>query len=253
MSSGVLAVFEYYLVGYRRTWRARLMSSFVLPMLTLLGIGVGVGSYLSRGFDGVPYSHWIVPGLVASTAVNVAVGDSTWPVYTNHGWTGTYATQSGTPLHVGDILGGHLGFVLFRVSTSCVMLLLVATMFGAVSSPWSLVALPVAVLLGLAVAGPVFAYASTVPSDMYFAFLLRFWVIPMSLFAGVFFPVDSLPVAVRPLAYASPLWSGVSLIRAAMQGGAPDWPAPVHLLYLGTWAGVGWVLAYARFRRRLIR
>jgi lipooligosaccharide transport system permease protein len=248
----ILYVLEYHLVGFRRTWRAMLLTAFGLPMLTLLGIGVGVGQYLSNGFDGVPYAQWIVPGLLASTAMNMAIGNSTWPVLAKLSWTGTYGVQIATPLRVGDLLGGHLAYVLIRVLASCVALLAVSAMFGAVRSPLALLTVPVALLLALAVAAPTVGYSASVPSETYFSVLMRFVVMPMSLFAEVFFPLTSLPQPVRILAYASPLWSGVSLIRDAMYGTGTAWPVPVHLLYLTLWAAAGWVLAHGRLRRRLI-
>ncbi|HEX8347755.1 MAG TPA: ABC transporter, partial [Actinoplanes sp.] len=110
--SPTLAVYEYHMVGYRRTWRGSVMYSFVLPLLTMLGFGVGVGAYVDRGIGGVPYLDWIVPGLIASTAMQVAVGESTWPVLGNFEWMRVYFAQAAAPLRVVDILGGHLGFVL---------------------------------------------------------------------------------------------------------------------------------------------
>ena len=44
--AGAWSVFEYHLVGYRRTWRGSVFSSFLLPLLTMLGFGVGVGAYV---------------------------------------------------------------------------------------------------------------------------------------------------------------------------------------------------------------
>ncbi len=251
MSSGVFYVFEYYLTGFRRTWQATLLTAFGLPVLTLLGMGLGVGHYLTADFDGVPYLSWLVPGLIASTAMNLAVGNSTWPVLAKLSWTGTYGTQIATPIRVGDILGGHLAFVLFRVLTSCVALLAVAAAFGAIRTPWALASIPVTLLVALAFAAPTFAFSSTVASEMSFSALSRFVIVPMSLFAGVFFPVQSLPVALRALAYASPLWSGISVIRTAVQGIPSPWPIAVHLGYLAVWAGAGWIVAHHRFRRRL--
>ena len=73
-------------------------------------------------------------------------------------------------------------------------------------------------------------------------------MIPMSLFAGVFFPVESLPGPLRWLAYVSPLWHGVELCRAATLGVAPDWSAVGHVLLPGGLGGAsGWLLAYRRF------
>jgi lipooligosaccharide transport system permease protein len=124
-------------------------------------------------------------------------------------------------------------------------------LFGAVHSPWAPAALPVAVLVGLATAAPIFAYAATISTDGMFAVLFRFAVVPMTLFAGVFFPVDSLPLAARVLAYVSPLWHGVELTRAATLGTPTAWGGWAHVGFLVVWSVAGYLLAVHRFSRRL--
>jgi len=245
-------VLEYHLVGYRRTWRGSVLGSFLLPLLTMLGFGVGVGAYVDGGVAGVSYLDYVVPGLLASTAVQVALGDATWPVLGNFEWHKIYFAQAAAPLRVGDILGGHMAFVLVRVFLSTSAFLLVATAFGAVPSVWALAVVPVALLLGLAVTAPVFAYSASVRSDTFLALLFRFAILPMSLFSGVFFPVESMPVVLRWIAYVTPLWHGVDLCRAATLGTAPQWSLVGHVAYLMLWAVAGWLLAHARFRKRLI-
>jgi lipooligosaccharide transport system permease protein len=247
-----LSVFEYHLVGYRRIWRGSALSSFLLPLLTMLGFGVGVGAYVTGGVGGVAYLDWIVPGLIASTALQVAVGDSTWPVLGFFEWNRMYFAQASAPLRPADILGGHLGFVLFRTLITTAVFLGVTAAFGTMHSWWALITLPIAVLLGFAVAAPTFAYSASVSTDSYLAILLRFGVIPMSLFSGVFFPVESLPLVLKWVAYVLPLWHGVDLSRAATLGQAPQWSIVGHLLYLTAWAVAGWFLALGRFRRRLV-
>ncbi|HEY7272879.1 MAG TPA: ABC transporter permease [Actinoplanes sp.] len=249
--TATLSVLEYHLIGYRRTWRGSVLSSFVLPLLTMLGFGVGVGAYVTGGVQGVPYLDWIVPGLIASTAVQVGMGDSTWPVLSNFEWARVYYAQASAPLRVADILDGHLAFVVFRTITSCAAFLLIASAFGTLHSWWALATLPIAALVGLAVATPTFAYASSVSSDSYLAILFRVGLIPMSLFSGVFFPIGSLAEPLRWIAYVLPLWHGVDLCRAATLGIPPDWSVAGHLLYLTAWTGAGWLLAYRRFARRL--
>jgi len=252
MAHPTAAVLEYHLIGYRRTWRGSALSSFVLPLLTMLGFGVGVGAYVEAGVGGVRYIDYVIPGLLASTAMQVAIGETTWPVMGGFQWVRTYFAQAASPLRVVDIVGGHLGFVLFRVLISVVAFLAVALVFGTLHSVWALAVLPVAVLLGLSVAAPAMAYTASVRTDSYLAMLFRFAVIPMSLFAGVFFPVESLPPVLRWLAYISPLWHGVDLSRAATLGVPPEWSASGHVIYLALWAAGGVWLALLAFRRRLI-
>jgi lipooligosaccharide transport system permease protein len=112
-------------------------------------------------------------------------------------------------------------------------------------------ALPVCVLVGLAIAAPCFAYAASVRTDGMFAVLLRFGIIPMTLFAGVFFPVESLHPVPRALAYASPLWHGVELGRASTLGVETAWGWPTHVAYLLLWCVGGCWLALHRFTRKL--
>jgi lipooligosaccharide transport system permease protein len=250
--AATLSVLEYHLVSYRRIWRSSVLSSFVLPLLTMLGFGVGVGAYVRGGVEGAPYLDWIVPGLIASTAMQVGIGDSTWPVLGGFEWRRIYFGQAGAPLRVADIVDGHLAFVLFRVLTTTGAFLLITTAFGTMHSWWALATLPIAALVGLAVSAPTFAYSASIPSDSFLPILGRLGVIPMALFSGVFFPVEQLPGALRWIAYALPLWHGVDLSRAATLGTAPAWSVTGHLLYLAAWAVAGWWLAIRAFRRRLV-
>jgi lipooligosaccharide transport system permease protein len=246
------AVLEFHLVAYRRTWRSSVVSSFLLPLISVVGFGLGVGAYIDGGVGGVPYLDYLIPGLLASTAMQVAIGEATWPVLGQLKWTKTYSAQAASPLRVVDISSGNLAFIVLRVVSSAVAFLLVAAAFGTVHSPWALATLPLAALLGLAVAAPTMAYAVSIPSDSYLAIFARFVVIPMTLFAGVFFPVETLPTALRWLAYASPLWHGVDLCRAATLGVPAQWSVAGHLGYLALWAVGGWWLAWRAFHRRLV-
>ncbi len=257
-----LSVLEFDLVGYRRTWRGSVLSSFVLPVLFVIGFGFSVGHYVDAGgkLGPIRYLDYIVPGMLASTAMQIAFFESSWPIMSRFQWIRTYHAMVATPLRVVDIVAGDLMFLLFRiVTTTTVFLLIIAGLggvrssWGAVHSWWAVAAVPVCGLLGLAVAAPVFAYAARVQTDSYFPLLQRFVVIPMSLFAGVFFPVASLPVGVRWLAYVSPLWHGVQLCRAATlpQFGLSWLALAGHLLYLAAWAGGGFWLAVRAYHRRL--
>jgi lipooligosaccharide transport system permease protein len=252
MTHPTYAAFEHRLVSYRRTWRGTVLSSFLLPVLFLLAMGLTVGGYVDRGGAlHVRYLDFIAPGLLASTALQVAVGESSYPVFDGFTWTRTYHSIRATPARITDMVVGHLAYILVRVAVSAAAFLIVMVAFGAVHSAWAPAAVPIALLVGLATAAPVFAFSATIKTDGMFAVLFRFAVIPMTLFAGVFFPVGSLPVAARLLAYISPLWHGVELTRAATLGTATAWGGWVHLGFLAVWSAAGCLLAIHRFTRRL--
>jgi lipooligosaccharide transport system permease protein len=86
-----------------------------------------------------------------------------------------------------------------------------------------------------------------------FASYFRFVLIPMTLFAGTFFPVSQLPVWLRPLAWATPLWHGTELARGAALNTLRWWPALGHLAYLLTLLAIGVALVRWRFTVRLFR
>jgi lipooligosaccharide transport system permease protein len=249
-----LYVLEFFLVGYRRTWRGSVLGSFVLPVLYVLGFGLGVGHFIDLGgqLGTVKYLDFIVPGMVAATAAQVAFGESAWPVLSRFMWIRTYWAMVAAPLRIVDILGGSLLFVLVRLTLTTVVFLLVTVVFGAVHSVWVVTVPVICGLLGIAVATPIFALAASVDIDSYFPLVGRFLIIPMMLFSGVYFPIAGLPEAMRWLAYVSPLWHAVDLCRAATLGGALPWLTVLgHLAYLGALAALGFWLAMRAFQRKL--
>lgn len=247
-----LPVFNHRWVGYLRTWRGTVFSSFLLPVMFLVGMGVSVGSYVDNaGALGLPYLDFIAPGVLVSTAFQIAVSDSTYPVLGGFLWVRSYHAMQASPVRPRDMVGGEILWLCLRVGTSALGFLVVMLLFGVLHSPWAVTQVLVAALLGVAVGAPVLAYSATVRHDSMFALLFRFAVIPMTLFAGVFFPVDQLPILARWVAYATPLWHGVELSRAASLGSGTAIAWPWHVAYLVAWAGAGYLLAVRQFVRRL--
>lgn len=249
-------MFDYWLTVYKRTWKGSLISSFLLPMLYLAAMGIGLGSFVdSNGtgaLGGVSYLQFIAPGLLAATALQIAVGEATYPVMSGLKWQKFYYSMIATPLRPADVVFGQLGFIAFRVFSACTVFLVVITLFGGLKSPLGVLGLPVALLVGLAVAAPVAAYATTLDNDSGFAMIFRFGVVPAFLFSGAFFPVSQLPDWIEWLAYLSPLWHGVDLARSLSLNTVNPWLALVNVAYLLTWFLVGTWLAVRGFTRKLI-
>jgi lipooligosaccharide transport system permease protein len=157
-----------------------------------------------------------------------------------------------TPLEPRDIMAGHMLFMAFRIGTSALAFAAVMMALGATRSPWAVLTVPAALLTGMAFAAPLAAWTVTVDKFDTLNKVFRFVLMPMYLFAGTFFGIETLPDWLRPLAYVLPLWHGVDLCRAATLGVAPQWPIAAHLAYLAVWAAAGCWLAHRQFRRRLV-
>jgi len=254
----VVRQYDYWTIGYRRTWKGSVVSSFLLPLLYLSAMGVGLGKLVDRNgaadaLGGTSYLVFIAPGLLASTAMMTGVGESAYPIMGRLKWNFAFHAMAATPLRPFDIVLGQLGFIAFRVVTTCTVFLGVIAVFGGVESPLAAFSLLVALLVGLAFAAPVFAIATRLTTDSGFAMIFRFGVVPMFLFSGAFFPVSQLPDGIEWLAYAMPLWHGVTLSRDLSLGSVPAVATVGHVAYLLVWIGVGTCLAVTGLTRRLVR
>jgi lipooligosaccharide transport system permease protein len=246
---------EYWLHSSKHTWRASLLSSVLNPVFYLAALGVGLGALVDRGdpsgLGGVTYLAFVAPGLLAATAMQIAASEAGQPVRAAAQWTKAYHAMLATPLDVRDALHGHLLWILLRVGTSCAIYAGVIAVFGAFHSPWALLAMPAAVLTGMAFAAPIAAFAVTQDRDLAFAALNRFGIVPMFMFSGTFFPIEELPGAIELIAYVTPLWHGVDLTRELSLGGVGAGSVLLHAGYLAGWVLAGTALASMTFRRRL--
>lgn len=255
MAGLTVRALEYWFYSYRRTWRGTVVSSVLNPLLYLAAMGIGLGNLVDRGgagrLDGGSYLAFVAPGLLAATAMQVAAFESTYPVHGAIRWQRTYHAMLATPLGVRDVLAGHLYWIAFRIGSTGAVYLAVIAAFGVVRSPWAVLALPAALLTGMAFAAPVVAFAASQEKDASFNAIFRFGVIPLFLFSGTFFPVSQLPDLVQPIAYLTPLWHGVDLCRGLVLGSATVPGAVVHVAYLAGWVLAGTALARSSYRRRL--
>ena len=268
MAAPAVRVLEHELLVYRRVWRGSLFSSFLSPVLFLLAMGVGLGSLVDAGggaaagatrgaagsaLAGVSYLAFLAPGLLASTAMQAAASESTFPVMAGLVWMKSFHGMITTPIRPADVVAGKLAYIGLRLLLVVGVFFLVTILFGAVSGPLAVLAVPAATLTGLAFAAPIAAFSATQRDANGFNALFRFGVIPLFLFSGTFFPIEQLPAILQPLAYVTPLWHGVDLCRTLALGTAEPLPTVIHLAYLGAMTALGVVAALIAFRRRLVK
>lgn len=252
----VLRVVEHHALVYRRTWRGTVFSSLLTPLLYLVAIGIGLGTFVDEanpaGVAGVPYLVFLAPGLLAAQAMNTATFESTFPVMAGIRWLKTYVAMIISPLGPRHVAAGQLLWTGLRVTIVAAVFLVVMVVLGATDPPHALLMLPVAVLTGLAFAGPIQAFAATQRNDNAFANLFRFVINPMFIFSGTFFPVTELPDLLELVAFATPLWHGVALARAIALDAVDPGLALVSVTYLSGLVLVGLLASFQTFARKLV-
>jgi lipooligosaccharide transport system permease protein len=254
--SAVAGVVEYNLRTYRRTWRGSVFGTLLSPMVFLVAMGIGLGSLINRrsgGVEGVPYLLYLAPGLLVANAMQSSLFLTTYTTLSRVRWQRTYEAMLATPVRVRDLVTGELAWVALRMLQGASVFWVAMALFGTVRSPAGVLAIPVAVLTGLAFACPIMAFSATQRSDVGFILLQRLVMVPLFLFGGVFFPLDRLPLPLQAVAWAAPLPHGVVLARGLTLGTLSPGSAWPHLAVLGAYAGGGALAAWISLRRRLER
>jgi lipooligosaccharide transport system permease protein len=166
-------------------------------------------------------------------------------------WGRNYEAMLSTPVGIRSIVGGELGWTAFRIGTLATVFLVVLTIFGIPRSPLAVLAIPVTILIGLAFSSCLIAFTATQKNDVGFSAIFRFVVNPLFLFSGTFFPLTQLPDNIEWIAWVSPLFHGVELVRGSILGGLELLAALAHLGVLLAMFALGAWLAERNLTRRM--
>ena len=231
MAPTALRVVEAHARYYRRTWRGSVISSFAVPLFTLVAMGTGLGRLVndSGGVAGGTFITFLAPGLLAATAMTTAAGEASYPVVAGIRWTKSFHAALATPVSVADLVYGLFGWLGIRLLFNLVIYAGIIAAVGAATWSGAMMAVFPATLTGLAFAAPITAWVATLESESALASLFRFGIMPLFLFSGTFFPIEQLPDFLEPVAFLSPLFHGVELTRAAAGvAGSPYLPWWIH-------------------------
>jgi lipooligosaccharide transport system permease protein len=262
-----LAVLEYCARVYRRNWRGTLFMTFFSPILFLGAMGFGLGSFVNSSsttvgagnatasaVSGIGYAAFLAPGLLAATCMQTGAFEATYPIMGRIVWDKVYHAMLATPIAVADIVAGQLAWFAIRLSMVASAYYVVMLGFGLVhGGPPSILVVPIGVLTGLCFSVWIAAFAATQSNDNGFSVIFRFFITPLFLFSGTFFPIAQLPAFLQPVALVTPTYHGVELIRDLTLGTTTVAPGLLHGAYL-VLTFLGGVLACrVTFRRALIK
>ena len=244
------AVVNRGLIATKSTNWIVVLSGFVEPIFYLLSLGVGLGGFIGAVQDGagndIPYAAYIAPALLAVSAMNGAIYDSTWNVFFKMNFGKLYEGMLATSLGPLDVALGEIVLALLRGGAYGLGFLVVMQALGLNLSLTALLALPAVLLIAFGFASigmGITSYLKTFQQMEWIQFVL----LPMFLFSATFYPITVYPVPIQWLVQALPLWHGVELVRGLTTGFLGP-SMVVHVLYFLVMIGLGLVFTTRRLR-----
>lgn len=254
-SGNVRAVMERAFLSLKSNNWVVFFSGFFEPVLYLASLGLGLGALVGdvAGPDGtpVPYGMYLAPALLAVSAMNGAIYDSTWNVFFKLRYAKTYQTMLSTRLGPLDVALGEIAMALLRGLIYAVGFLIVMTVAGLVTSWTALLMIPGALLVALGFASLGMAVTSWMKTFQHMDWI-QIVLMPMFLFSATFFPLAVYPEPIQWVIRVFPLWHAVEMMRA-LAVGVLSWATAGHVLYFVVMAGVGVWLAARRLGALFLR
>ena len=239
---------------YRHTWIV-IFSGFFEPLFYLGSIGFGLGALVGTidgpGGQPIPYQLFVAPALLASAAMNGAIFEGTFNFFFKLRYNKTFDSILSTPMAPGDVAVGELVWAQIRGGIYAIGFLLVMALLGLIASPWVILALPGALLIGFAFGAISMAATSFMRTWQDFD-LVQLVILPLFLFSGTFYPIDAYPEGLRLLVRLTPLYQGVDLLRSLVVGHM-EWSLLWHVAYLGAMGIVGLLIVERRLDKLLLK
>jgi lipooligosaccharide transport system permease protein len=241
---------------YKHGWMV-IVSGFFEPVFYLFSLGLGLGAMVPA-VDGISYAAFVVPGLLASSCMNGAITDGFFNIYFKLHHQKVYDGVLATPMRVADIVFGEMLWAIIRGSLYAASFLVVVLVLGVTVGPpmllsrWALLAWPGAVLAATALSASAVCVTSFARKIEDFDLVTGLLVMPMFLFAGTFFPIESLPVLVQRPIQILPLYHVVRMLRQ-LTTGTVDATILIHVAYLVLLGTTAFFVAMRRLERALLK
>ncbi|MBT9566841.1 MAG: ABC transporter permease [Thiobacillus sp.] len=229
-----------------------ILGNLADPMLYMLGLGYGLGSLLPD-VGGMPYLTFLAAGTVAYSTMNAATFEVLYSSFSRMHVQRTWDALLNAPLTLDDVMLGELSWAVTKSLLSGVAILAVIWGLGLYGNFWmTLWIIPVVALVGFCFGGMGLVMNAVSPSYDFFLYYFTLVITPMVLLCGVFFPVSQLPEVVQGVSAWLPLTHAIDMVRPLVTGRSPE-HSVLHVIVLLLYGGVGYTIALALTRRRLLK
>jgi lipooligosaccharide transport system permease protein len=246
---------ERSLLAFRNSAWLAVLSGFFEPVLYLLSFGFGLGHLIGKiplqNGHVVSYAAYIAPGLLATSAMNGAIYDSTWNVFFKLKHDRIYQGMLQTSLGSLDVALGEIGWALLRGFAYALGFMCVVVPAGLITSWWAILAIPSAVLIAFGFASVGMAITSYFTTFQQMD-LVNIVILPMFLFSGSFYPLTVYPGYLQGVLKSLPLWQAIAMVRDFTLG-MVSWGILWHVLYFAVMIGIGVTVTTKRLTKLFLR
>jgi len=233
---------------WRKLIAAAILSNLADPLIMLFGLGYGLGALLPS-VEGMSYIAFFAAGQLCTATMFTASFESMFSGFSRMYGQKTWDAILYAPLIIDDVVLGEIVWAASKAWLTGSTILGVAVVFGLASSPWVLLALPAAFLVGLAFSAVGLIMTVLAKGWDFFSYYMTLVMTPMMMISGVFFPAEQLPAPLLAVAKALPLYHGVQIVRPLIAGGPPP-DLLLHLAVLIGYAAAGYAIAIHFARKR---
>jgi lipooligosaccharide transport system permease protein len=251
MNFRFLHIVERNFLVWRKLMIPSLTTNLADPLFYLVGFGFGIGSLVGT-VNGRPYVEFLAGGMLCYSTLNSATAEALYSAFSRLKMQRTWEGILHTPMTVADIVIGEWLWAALKAVLSGGAILLIMYALGIAHGLRPLIVLPVMLLLGLCVAGLALVMTTIAKGFDFFAYYFTLILTPMSFLSGIFFPLQSLPIAVQKVALVLPLAHAALLARGLVFGDAIPHPW-ASLLLLAVYGVVGVAISLRIATRRLHR
>jgi lipooligosaccharide transport system permease protein len=233
---------------WRKLFAAAVLTNLADPLIMLFGLGYGLGALLPS-VEGMSYIAFFAAGQLCTATMFTASFESMFSGFARMQGQKTWDAILHAPLTIDDVVAGEVVWAASKAWLTGSTILGVVVVFGLAGSPWVLLALPAAFLVGLAFSAMGLIMCVLARGWDFFSYYMTLVMTPMMMISGVFFPAEQLPAPLLAVAKALPLYHGVQIVRPLVAGGPPPelW---LHAGVLLAYAAAGYVLAIRFARQR---
>ena len=248
------AIMERAYIAFKSSTWMIVISGLVDPVLGLLTFGYGlkdlVGDITVAG-QPIGYVAFIAPALLATSAMNGAIYDSTMNVFFKLNHDRIYHGMLSTSLGPMDVALGEISWALLRGFSYAVGFMALVTPLGLIPSAWGILAIPAAVLIAFGFASFGMAVTSYMKSFQQLE-VVNIVLLPMFLFSGSFYPLDVFPEWLQTLIRLFPLAHAIDLVRGLTLGNI-SWALLGHAMYFVVMIVVGLFFTTKRLNALFMR